>query len=216
MASYTTPRTASIADIFTAAWYNAELRDNIEFLHDVLVGAGSSFPGSPVAGQSFTLVVGNTRKRFTSDGTHWYSDETAVPFPSDQFVFGATNTALTVVTQQPVVDIHDAVHTTGCTLQGRLVAAVHRASGGGSASGTFGLSTATATSGAAFGSAAFVSGTEVTVTGAGGVVIAANGPWGDLTSGSIDVVSLGAYGRAGDGTTEYTLDTATAYLRFKL
>jgi hypothetical protein len=63
VASYTTPRTANVGDIFTAAWYNAEIRDDIKWAHDTLISVGSSFPASPLTGQRHMFVSGKTRRR---------------------------------------------------------------------------------------------------------------------------------------------------------
>lgn len=127
MASYTTPRTANIGDIFTAAWYNAELRDDIKWAHDTLISADSSFPASPLTGQRHLFVSGNTRLMFVYDGSHWLSDTLS----DNGFNAGAFVDQETVTTSPaawgvafgsnfwPIYNVKDAL-AAGCTAQARV------------------------------------------------------------------------------------------------
>lgn len=222
MTAYTTPRTANVGDIFTAAWYNAEIRDDIKSLREFAISSGSSFPASPVSGQRHLFVSGNTRMMFTYDGTNWISDELAPVLLVSELATPNVTTSHANVSDSGnsvYVDVKDAL-AAGCTLQARLVAELSDNYLGGAATNAHvginvraGVTAGTIRSGASPTSRSEVSATVVATSVVNGIVM---GPWGDVLSGSSHVAQLGVYAYRDTGSATLTFyNGAIACLRYK-
>lgn len=208
--SYTTPRTANVDDDFTSAWYNAEVKANIVWLHDTLLSVGSSFPASPAAGQRHWFVSGTVRKLFVSDGSHWYSDAERInvlPYPGDAITTPTTPTALNNAIREPL-HVADQMNAS-MTLQGRIGGLLTQ----GASTPNVGLRIATiASPGAQLGSYANAAGTEIVGDGWH------EGAWADLLAPAsviAGVLGLYAYRTAG-GFDTLLINQIYAEVRWKL
>jgi hypothetical protein len=68
-ATWTAPRTWTNGELVTDTMLNAHVRDNTDYLYTYGGGAGTAFPGSPVAGQTFFRT--DKRLLFAYTGSAW-------------------------------------------------------------------------------------------------------------------------------------------------